>query len=54
MAGSKNTPTKKKVGVAAGKRKKKSKSVKPNLNTYIYRVLKESHPTIGITKNQWE
>ncbi|KAL3773102.1 hypothetical protein ACHAW5_009533 [Stephanodiscus triporus] len=36
----------------AKKRKSKSKSKSPRLNfsTYIYRVLKETHPTIGITK----
>ncbi|KAL7540338.1 hypothetical protein ACHAXR_011542 [Thalassiosira sp. AJA248-18] len=49
MAGSKNTPTK----AVAGKKtmaKKKSKPVKPNFATYIHRVLKQTHPTIGITK----
>eukprot|EP00578_Thalassiosira_sp_NH16_P028430 CAMPEP_0181102278 /NCGR_PEP_ID=MMETSP1071-20121207/14230_1 /TAXON_ID=35127 /ORGANISM="Thalassiosira sp., Strain NH16" /LENGTH=116 /DNA_ID=CAMNT_0023185241 /DNA_START=580 /DNA_END=930 /DNA_ORIENTATION=- len=47
MAGSKNTPAKK---VGAAGRRKKSKSAKPNFKTYIHRVLKETHPTIGITK----
>eukprot|EP00584_Thalassiosira_punctigera_P022031 CAMPEP_0172551004 /NCGR_PEP_ID=MMETSP1067-20121228/34941_1 /TAXON_ID=265564 ORGANISM="Thalassiosira punctigera, Strain Tpunct2005C2" /NCGR_SAMPLE_ID=MMETSP1067 /ASSEMBLY_ACC=CAM_ASM_000444 /LENGTH=133 /DNA_ID=CAMNT_0013338715 /DNA_START=80 /DNA_END=484 /DNA_ORIENTATION=+ len=32
------------------KRSRTGKSSKPNFNTYIYRVLKETHPEIGITK----
>mmetsp|Transcript_24101 Transcript_24101/g.37981 ORF Transcript_24101/g.37981 Transcript_24101/m.37981 type:complete len:134 (-) Transcript_24101:192-593(-) len=34
----------------AKKKSKSRKSTKPNFNTYIYRVLKETHPDIGITK----
>mmetsp|Transcript_35890 Transcript_35890/g.61229 ORF Transcript_35890/g.61229 Transcript_35890/m.61229 type:complete len:135 (-) Transcript_35890:180-584(-) len=58
MAGSKKTPTKAaaaapKANDAKAKAKKKTKATKstrPNFNTYIYRVLKECHPNIGITK----
>mmetsp|Transcript_14319 Transcript_14319/g.26031 ORF Transcript_14319/g.26031 Transcript_14319/m.26031 type:complete len:139 (-) Transcript_14319:177-593(-) len=66
MSGSKKTPTITYAAAAAApakktaapakkttmkKRKSKAgKSVKPNFNTYIYRVLKETHPSIGITK----
>eukprot|EP00584_Thalassiosira_punctigera_P010334 CAMPEP_0172526100 /NCGR_PEP_ID=MMETSP1067-20121228/1098_1 /TAXON_ID=265564 ORGANISM="Thalassiosira punctigera, Strain Tpunct2005C2" /NCGR_SAMPLE_ID=MMETSP1067 /ASSEMBLY_ACC=CAM_ASM_000444 /LENGTH=138 /DNA_ID=CAMNT_0013309539 /DNA_START=69 /DNA_END=485 /DNA_ORIENTATION=- len=57
----KNTPTKAEPKAAAkasvvkkdGKKKKRSrtgKSTKPSFSTYIYRVLKETHPEIGITK----
>eukprot|EP00585_Thalassiosira_rotula_P013575 CAMPEP_0196131732 /NCGR_PEP_ID=MMETSP0910-20130528/1618_1 /TAXON_ID=49265 /ORGANISM="Thalassiosira rotula, Strain GSO102" /LENGTH=131 /DNA_ID=CAMNT_0041391237 /DNA_START=72 /DNA_END=467 /DNA_ORIENTATION=- len=34
----------------AKKKSKSRKSAKPNFNTYIYRVLKETHPGIGISK----
>ncbi|KAL3810853.1 hypothetical protein ACHAXA_005853 [Cyclostephanos tholiformis] len=39
-----------KVATKDKKKRKKSKSPRINFSTYIYRVLKETHPTIGITR----